>query len=220
MIKKLFKNYEKIFKRFADGDIDILVGTQMIAKGLDFPNVTLVGVLFADMSLHIPDFRSSERTFNVITQVAGRSGRGEKKGIVYIQTYSPNHYSIECAKNHDYISFYNSEIVKRKSPLNYPPFSRLVRLVIRGEDEKKVESDSNTIADLVRTLTYQYKDKLEILGATPCIMSKLNKYYRWNILIKTASHSLLKEFFEKLSNNFTLQKGNYIEIDIDPINML
>ena len=214
------KNYEKIFKRFADGEIDILVGTQMIAKGLDFPNVTLVGVLFADMSLHIPDFRSSERTFNLITQVAGRSGRGEKKGIVYIQTYSPNHYSIECAKNHDYISFYNSEIVKRKSPLNYPPFSRLVRLVIRGEDEKKVESDSNTIADLVRTLTYRYRDRLEILGATPCIMSKLNKYYRWNILIKTASHSLLKEFFEKLSNNFTLQKGNYIEIDIDPINML
>ena len=214
------KNYEKIFKRFADGEIDILVGTQMIAKGLDFPNVTLVGVLFADMSLHIPDFRSSERTFNLITQVAGRSGRGEKKGIVYIQTYSPNHYSIEYAKNHDYISFYNSEIVKRKSPLNYPPFSRLVRLVIRGENEKKVESDSNTIADLVRTLTYQYKDKLEILGATPCIMSKLNKYYRWNNLIKTASHSLLKEFFEKLSNNFMAQKGNYIEIDIDPINML
>ena len=87
----------------------------------------------------------------------------------------------------------------------------MVRLVIRGENETKVESDANTIADLVRTLTYKHKDKLEILGATPCIMSKLNKYYRWNILIKTASHSLLKEFFEKLSNNFTLQKGNYIE---------
>ena len=189
------KNYEKIFKRFSDGEIDILVGTQMIAKGLDFPNVTLVGALFADMSLHIPDFRSAERTFNLITQVAGRSGRGDKKGIVYIQTYSPNHYSIECAKNHDYISFYNNEILKRKSPLNYPPFSRLVRLVIRGENELKVENDANTIADLLKTLTCQYKDKLEILGAVPCIMSKLNKYYRWNILIKTASHSLLKEFF-------------------------
>ena len=214
------KNYEKIFKRFSDGEIDILVGTQMIAKGLDFPNVTLVGALFADMSLHIPDFRSAERTFNLITQVAGRSGRGDKKGIVYIQTYSPNHYSIECAKNHDYISFYNNEILKRKSPLNYPPFSRLVRLVIRGENELKVENDANTIADLLKTLTCQYKDKLEILGAVPCIMSKLNKYYRWNILIKTASHSLLKEFFERLSKNFIAQKGNYIEIDIDPLNML
>lgn len=214
------KNYEKIFKRFANGEIDILIGTQMIAKGLDFPNVTLVGVLFADMSLHIPDFRSSERTFNLITQVAGRSGRGEKKGVVYIQTYSPNHYSIECAKNHDYISFYNNEILKRKSPLNYPPFSRLVRLVVRGENETKTESDANMIADLLRTLTYKYADKLEILGAAPCIMSKLKKYYRWNILIKTASHSLLKEFFEKLKNNFAAQKGNYIEIDIDPLNML
>ncbi len=172
------------------------------------------------MSLHIPDFRSAERTFNLITQVAGRSGRGDKKGIVYIQTYSPNHYSIECAKNHDYISFYNNEILKRKSPLNYPPFSRLVRLVIRGENELKVENDANTIADLLKTLTCQYKDKLEILGATPCIINKLNKYYRWNILIKIASHSLLKEFFERLSKNFIAQKGNYIEIDIDPLNML
>ena len=214
------KNYEKIFKRFSDGEIDILIGTQMIAKGLDFPNVTLVGVLFADMSLHIPDFRSAERTFNLITQVAGRSGRGEKKGIVYIQTYSPNHYSIECAKNHDYISFYNNEIEKRKSPLNYPPFSRLVRLVIRGTNEKYVENDANIIADILRVSVYEHSDKILILGAVPCTISKLNKYYRWNILIKTPSHTLLKGFFSKLSDNFIAQKGNYIEIDIDPVSML
>ena len=214
------KNYEKIFKRFSDGEIDILIGTQMIAKGLDFPNVTLVGVLFADMSLHIPDFRSAERTFNLITQVAGRSGRGEKKGVVYIQTYSPNNYSIECAKNHDYISFYNREIENRKAPLNYPPFSRLVRLVIRGLDEKKVESDANMIADMLRMETYNDSDKIIILGAVACTISKLNKYYRWNILIKTPSHSLLKGFFKKLNDSFTAQKGNYVEIDIDPINML
>ena len=214
------KNYEKIFKRFSDGEIDILVGTQMIAKGLDFPNVTLVGVLLADMSLHIPDFRSAERTFNLITQVAGRSGRGEKKGIVYIQTYSPENYSIECAKNHDYISFYNREIENRKAPLNYPPFARLVRLVIRGIDEEKVESDANKIADMLRMETYENSDKIIILGAAACAISKLNKYYRWNILIKTPSHSLLKNFFNKLNNHFIASKGNYIEIDIDPINML
>ncbi|WP_297276167.1 primosomal protein N', partial [uncultured Brachyspira sp.] len=214
------KNYEKIFKKFSDGEIDILIGTQMIAKGLDFPNVTLVGVLFADMSLHIPDFRSAERTFNLITQVAGRSGRGDKKGMVYIQTYSPNHYSIECAKNHDYISFYNNEIEKRKSPLNYPPFSRLVRLVIRGTNEKNVENDANIIADMLRVSIYEHSDKIIILGAVPCTISKLNKYYRWNILIKTPSHALLKSFFSKLSDNFIAQNGNYIEIDIDPVSML
>ena len=214
------KNYEKIFKRFSDGEIDILIGTQMIAKGLDFPNVTLVGVLFADMSLHIPDFRSAERTFNLITQVAGRSGRGSKKGMVYIQTYSPNHYSIECAKNHDYISFYNNEIEKRKSPLNYPPFSRLIRLVIRGTNETNVENDANIIADILRVSIHEHFDKILILGAVPCTISKLNKYYRWNILIKTPSHTLLKGFFSKLNDNFTAQKGNYIEIDIDPVSML
>lgn len=216
------KKYEDIFKRFANREIDILIGTQMIAKGLDFPNVTLVGVLLADMSLHIPDFRSAERTFNLITQVAGRSGRGDKKGVVYIQAFNTNHYAILYAKEHDYISFYNREIENRKhtSGLPYPPFLRLVRIVIRGIDAKKVESDANIIADLSRTLTYKYTEKVEVLGATPCTMSKLNKYYRWNILIKTVSHSLLKEFFESLNKSFIAQKGNYIEIDIDPVNML
>lgn len=216
------KKYEDIFKRFADRQIDILIGTQMIAKGLDFPNVTLVGVLLADMSLHIPDFRSAERTFNLITQVAGRSGRGEKKGVVYIQAFNTNHYSIVYAKEHDYISFYNKEVENRKhtAGLPYPPFLRLVRIVVRGIDEKKVSSDANLMADLARTLTYKYTEKVEILGATPCTMSKLNKYYRWNILIKTVSHSLLKEFFESLNKSFIAQKGNYIEIDIDPVNML
>lgn len=216
------KKYEDIFKRFADREIDILIGTQMIAKGLDFPNVTLVGVLLADMSLHIPDFRSAERTFNLITQVAGRSGRGDKKGVVYIQSFNTNHYAILYAKEHDYISFYNKEVENRKhtAGLPYPPFLRLVRIVVRGIDAKKVESDANIIADLSRTLTYKYTEKVEVLGATPCTMSKLNKYYRWNILIKTISHSLLKEFFESLNKSFIAQKGNYIEIDIDPVNML
>ncbi|WIH90146.1 primosomal protein N' [Brachyspira pilosicoli] len=216
------KKYEDIFKRFVDREIDILIGTQMIAKGLDFPNVTLVGVLLADMSLHIPDFRSAERTFNLITQVAGRSGRGDKKGVVYIQAFNTNHYAVLYAKEHDYISFYNREIENRKhtAGLPYPPFLRLVRIVVRGIDAKKVESDANIIADLSRTLTYQYTEKVEVLGAVPCTMSKLNKYYRWNILIKTASHSLLKEFFESLNKSFIAQKGNYIEIDIDPVNML
>lgn len=213
------KSYEDIFKSFSNGEIDILIGTQMIAKGLDFPNVTLVGVLLADNSLHIPDFRSSERTFNLITQVAGRSGRGDKKGSVYVQTYSPNHYSIEYAKNHDYVSFYEKEIENRRE-LSYPPFSRLVRIVVRGEDEKKTEADANIIRDLADITLYKYKDNVHILGAVSCAMSKLNKYYRWNILIKTSSHSLLKDFFKALDKTFIPQSGNYTEIDIDPVNMM
>lgn len=146
----------------------------------------------------------------------------EIKGVVYIQAFNTNHYAVLYAKEHDYISFYNREIENRKhtAGLPYPPFLRLVRIVVRGIDAKKVESDANIIADLSRTLTYQYTEKVEVLGAVPCTMSKLNKYYRWNILIKTASHSLLKEFFESLNKSFIAQKGNYIEIDIDPVNML
>jgi primosomal protein N' (replication factor Y) len=155
----------------------------------------------------------------LLTQVAGRSGRGDKKGSVYIQTYSPNHYAIEYAKNHDYISFYNREIEKRKE-LSYPPFSRLVRLVIRGEDEAKVESDTNLIFDLLTMITYKSRNDLSILGPAPCMISKLKKYYRWNIIVKTKSHKLLNEFFEELSTKFSTQKGNYIEIDIDPISMI
>ncbi len=215
------KAYTSIFKAFGNGEIDILVGTQILAKGLDFPNVTLVGILSADSSLHIPDFRSSERTFNLITQVAGRSGRGDKLGKVIIQTYSPTHRSIEYAKQHDYNAFYNSEIIQRQE-LNYPPFSRLVRIVIRGIKETDVIDDANAIADLAHTYKYQsgaQGESIEILGASECVMSKLKKYYRWNILLKSQTQNALKPLLAHLSNNFLARKGNYIEIDVDPISM-
>ncbi len=216
---KTNKSYEDFFNDFNDKKIDILIGTQMIAKGLDFPNVTLVGVLLADTSLHIPDFRSEERTFSLLTQVAGRSGRGDKKGSVYIQTYTPHHYAIECATKHDYISFYNKEVEKRV-PLKYPPFSRLVRLVIRGEEDDAVEEDSNLIFDLLCASTFKYRDSLEILGPAPCTISKLKKYYRWNLIIKVKEHKLLNDFFYELKTTFKPKKGNYVEIDIDPIGMM
>ncbi len=215
---KAVGSYETIFDDFKNQKIDILIGTQMIAKGLDFPNVTLVGVLLADTALHIPDFRSAERTFSLLTQVAGRSGRGDKKGAVYIQTYSPTHYALEYAKNHDYKAFYDEEIIKRRENL-YPPFSRLVRIVVRGIDEKIVESDTYKILDILEVHTMHLGESIEIVGTAPCVMSKLKKYYRWNILIKTKNQSLLKEFFTELRTSFAAQKGNYVEIDIDPINM-
>src|SRR5690606_20038090 len=115
----------------------ILIGTQMIAKGLDFKNVTLVGVIAADTTLNLPDFRASERTYQLITQVAGRAGRGEFEGKVIVQTYNPEHYSIQCAKNYDYSGFYNKEIMLRKEFL-YPPFTNLISIVIYGEDNRLV----------------------------------------------------------------------------------
>lgn len=215
---KTVGSYETIFDDFKNQKIDILIGTQMIAKGLDFPNVTLVGVLLADTSLHIPDFRSAERTFSLLTQVAGRSGRGDKKGAVYIQTYSPTHYALEYSRNHDYKSFYDDEIIKRREKL-YPPFSRLVRIVVRGIDEEIVKSDTYKILDLLEVSTASLGEGIEIVGTAPCVMSKLKKYYRWNILIKTKNQSLLKDFFSELKKSFIAQKNNYVEIDIDPINM-
>ncbi len=213
------KAYSSIFSAFSKGQIDILIGTQMIAKGLDFPNVTLVGILLADSSLHIPDFRSSERTFNLITQVAGRSGRGDKHGKVIIQTYSPTHRSIETAQTHDYIGFYNGEIGYRQA-LNYPPFARLTRIVIRGINENDVIDDANKIADMLNMLTSSNTDQVEILGASECVMSKLKKYYRWNILIKSKSHSIIKQFLIELNTKFLAKKGNYVEIDVDPNSMV
>lgn len=212
------KAYTSVFSDFAKGNIDILVGTQMIAKGLDFPNVTLVGILLADSSLHIPDFRSGERTFNLITQVSGRSGRGEKHGEVIIQAYSAAHSAIKYAASHDYIGFYDNEIENRKKVL-YPPFCRLVRIVVRGVNEKDVEDDANKIADMANMYASRMED-VYVFGATECVMKKLKKYYRWNILIKSKSQKMLMPLMKEISAKFAVKKGNYVETDIDPITML
>src|SRR5690606_32431698 len=119
------------------GEIDILVGTQMIAKGHDYPNIGVVGVISADTMLNIPDFRAAERTFQLLTQVAGRTGRGDKKGLVFIQTFNPEHYSIQAARNHDYLQFYQQEIENRKL-FGYPPYTLLTNIIVRGEVEQQV----------------------------------------------------------------------------------
>src|SRR5690606_18185511 len=126
-------SHESILNKMKDEKIDILIGTQMVAKGLDFKNVTLVGIIAADTSLNLPDFRSSERTLLLINQVAGKAGRGDLEGKVVVQTYNPDHYSIQYAKDHDYLAFYNKEILLRKE-FNYPPFVNLISIVIYGED--------------------------------------------------------------------------------------
>jgi primosomal protein N' (replication factor Y) len=172
--------YEKILTSFARGDADILLGTQMVAKGLDFPRVTLVGVINADTSLCLPDFRSSERTFQLLTQVSGRAGRTEElAGEVLIQTLQPRHPAIQKVITHDYDSFYRNEIVLRKE-IGYPPYSRLILVEFRGKKEQSVRESAFAFGALLPHKGSFY----ELLGPSEPAIKKLRNEYRWHILIK------------------------------------
>ncbi|MFZ3064570.1 MAG: primosomal protein N' [Nitrospirota bacterium] len=212
---KKMAHYE-IVKGVIDEDIDILIGTQMVAKGHDFPKVTLVGVLLAEAGLFYPDFRSAERTFQIITQVSGRAGRGNLRGNVILQTYNPEHYSISYAINHDYEGFFDKELSFRKE-LNYPPFARITSVLLKGNDPKKVEK---TIQEFSLILKQVIKGKgMELLGPVPAPVSRIRGKHRWILLIKAKEISLIRKSliasFEKLKTKTSLS-GIDIEIDIDP----
>lgn len=178
-------SHQEILDKFRSGKADILVGTQMIAKGLDIPGVTLVGVVNADTILYMPDFRAAERTFQLLTQVAGRSGRGTCPGETIIQTYNPDHYSITTAKQHDYLSFYNKEMNFRRS-LCYPPFYYLARILVTGEDQLQVERASREIKEIFDNLRHdsQYQGRIVVMGPSPAALSKIQRRYRWQLVIK------------------------------------
>ncbi|MEW6097515.1 MAG: primosomal protein N' [bacterium] len=208
--------HDKILSSFKSQGIDILVGTQMIAKGLDFPNVTLVGVVSADVGLNIPDFRASERTFALLTQVAGRAGRGQIPGLVIIQTYNPEHPTILSAKTQDYNAFYSQEITFRKE-LNYPPFTHLSNIIIKGKDEEETIKLAQNIGSNLRITTQD--NTIIILGPAPCPLTKIKEEYRWQILLKgnpKAIRQLLKSALEQT----TIPKHLKVSIDVDPIGML
>jgi primosomal protein N' (replication factor Y) (superfamily II helicase) len=175
-------SYEDIYNSFKEGLADILIGTQMVAKGLDFPNVTLVGVLAADLSLNLPDYKSSERTFQLLTQVSGRAGRGKKPGNVIIQTYSPEHYSITHSVEGDYRGFYDREISIR-SDMYYPPFSKILCINLSSKNEslliKNIQNIGIKLKDYIKN-----SDKIDMLGPCPCSISKIKEMYRWQILLK------------------------------------
>jgi primosomal protein N' (replication factor Y) len=167
------RSHLQILKRLESGNIDILVGTQMIVKGHDFPNVTFVGVVSADTSLHFPDFRSSERTFQLLTQVAGRAGRGEVFGEVVIQTFNPDHYSILRAKDQDYMGFYREEIEFRKA-LEYPPFSRFINFRLVGNNEKRTKGMAEEMGRIGKSLLKKTHGKeIEILGPSTAPFAKM-----------------------------------------------
>ncbi|MFA6939358.1 MAG: primosomal protein N' [Clostridiaceae bacterium] len=206
-------SYENIYNSFKAGEADVLIGTQMIAKGFDFRNVTLVGIIAADLSLNLPDFRSAERTFQLITQVSGRSGRGDKEGRVIVQTYTPEHYSIETAAADDYDKFYDEEI-KLRSAMNYPPFSDILLINFSSRDEKEVIDNINKLYQLLNEKKYD----LEILGPSPSGISKIKDNYRWRIILKGQIHNkTAQEIKNLIYNNFKqLSKSFKISLDINP----
>ncbi|MEH7611302.1 primosomal protein N' [Gottfriedia acidiceleris] len=207
--------HEKMLKQFGNGEADILLGTQMIAKGLDFPNVTLVGVLAADSSLHLPDFRASERTFSLLTQVSGRAGRHEKPGEVVIQTYSPEHYSIELAKTQDYVAFYEEEMKIRRS-FRYPPFYYLVLISIAHNDLIKTVKVSEQIAGYLR----EYLSEASIvLGPVASPIAKIKDHFRYQCVIKYKSEPALYDVLNRIQQYYQdeTDKGKLqLTIDFQP----
>ena len=206
-------SHEKIITAFKNHEYDILLGTQMIAKGLDFDNVTLVGVINADTSLMIPNYRSNEYTFQLLMQTAGRSGRGEKKGSVIIQTFNPEHYAITLASKHDYIDFFKQEMEVRRK-LSYPPYYYLIYIKVIGKDYNKISVESNKIASI---LTRELKNS-KILGPTTCSVFKLNGLFRFGIIIKYKKEEKMEEVLQSLVNHYKGNQTVKVDIDVNPNN--
>jgi primosomal protein N' (replication factor Y) (superfamily II helicase) len=215
-------SHAALIRSWERGEIDILVGTQMITKGHDVTGVTLVGALLADLSLNLPDFRAGERTFQLLSQVAGRSGRGDDPGTVIIQTYAPDHYAIRNLIKHDYKGFFDAEIEFRRA-LNYPPFSRLVALKLDGPKIDEVEIKARMLGAMLRDSAGKnphVRDRIEILGPAPAPIQKLRNRYRWQLLLKGKQSSSLLELAKQAQAALPRSRGIRLHIDVDPYNML
>jgi len=213
-------SYDSMFERMQNGNIDILLGTQMIAKGLDFPNVTLVGVISADIGLNFPDFRAAEKTFQLLTQVAGRSGRGEKPGEVFIQTYNPEHYAIAFAMKQDFESFAEKELSLREI-LHYPPFYRLARMIFSGKDNKQLITQFNYNKRIFKKLRTLFEPKkLLVLGPVPAPIEKMKNNFRYHIVLKASSVSIMSKAINFLKENLKMSSTIKQTIDIDPSSLL
>ena len=207
------RRYEETFVDFSSGKIDILLGTQMIAKGLDFPKVTLVGIISADLSLQLPDFRAAERTFQLTVQVAGRAGRGNRPGLVILQTWHPEHYAIQAALKQDYTAFVQQELAMRQA-LGYPPFGKLIRIVVEGKDEGQVKQRVQEVAASVADPNWQK------LGPAPAPIPKIKNRHRWHLLYKSANFAEASRCATCLSSFITGSAPVKVQMDIDPISLL
>ncbi len=211
-------SHEKLLEQFREQKIDILIGTQMIAKGFDFPHVTLVGVVLADVGLRLPDFRSSERTFQLLTQFAGRAGRGMKSGRVIIQTWMPEHPSIRFAQKHDFLSFFEHE--KRcREEFHYPPYRFLVNIIIRSHDEKKAYLFAREIRDALREECSPLPE-VEIIGPAPLPFYKLRGHFRWHVMLKIPKELSLSPKIYELLMGLKKPSGVAFQLDVDPLNIL
>ena len=217
-------SHQRVLDAFRHGEIHILLGTQMIAKGLDFPNVTLVGVINADVGLHHADFRASERTFQLLAQVAGRTGRGSRGGLVYVQTWQPEHPAITLAAKHDYLSFAFAEMKQRKAH-NYPPIHRMARLVVRCKDEKIGNDYADRLADAFR-VTLETRQKagepadLRLLGPAEAPVFRLKGYFRYHFQMHSASSGVLHQVLRAVLPSVKVPSGVELTVDIDPQDML
>jgi primosomal protein N' (replication factor Y) len=206
-----------ILNEFSERNADILLGTQMVAKGLNFPGVALVGVIQADSGLHFPDFRASERTFQLLTQVSGRAGRADNLGKVVIQTYNPEEIAIKSASMHDYECFFNSELSHREE-LNYPPFSKLARIIVEGKSESEVVAFSETVSRQLRKST---ANGLSVLGPAPAVLERIDNETRYSLLIKARNAQILNATLSEVRRESASCSSKIRTIiDVDPVNML
>ena len=212
-------SHEKALDAFKEGDAQILIGTQMIAKGLDFPTVTTVGVINADVALHMPDFRSRERTFQLLAQVAGRAGRGERGGRVIVQTFLPSDPSIKAAAEHDYERFARMEMPLRRS-MGYPPFGRMARIICRGRKEEQIREYMHELATALRDFTEDLDDGAHVLGPSPAPVSRIKRRYRYHLMLKCPNSSSVHDLLDKASGLLKGPSGAKVLVDVDPISML
>lgn len=210
---------EAALEAIANKSADIIIGTQMIAKGHDFPNISLVGVINADTAFHLPDFRASERSFQLFTQMGGRAGRGEIPGLVFIQTFNPNHPSIVYSTNHDYRGFAEEELLARHAFL-YPPYSRMARILVSANSEALVAQQAEKIGALLNKIAT--KTKVEVIGPSPAVLFKIQNRYRWNILLKSTGAAPLHSTLQTLQSHLHNLKDSkvVVQVDVDPNSLM
>ncbi len=210
-------SHDEALDKFRHGEVEILLGTQMIAKGLDFPNVTLVGVVDADTMLRQPDMRAAERTFQLIAQVAGRTGRGERGGRVLVQTTCPDDPAVKFASKHDFIGFAQHELAERHDG-HAPPFSHVARVIFRGPDETRVRQTAQAVAEKLRAARKGTTKDVRILGAAPAPVLRLRTLWRFHLQISAKSPELIRELWHSIESTLSLPEGVELAIDVDPIN--
>ena len=210
-------SHQAILDRFRNREVDILLGTQMIAKGHDFPGVTLVGIVGADTGLALPDFRASERVFQLLVQVAGRAGRAEKEGVIYLQTFNPDHPSVRAAARHDTEGFWAGELELRRA-LGYPPFSKMGLLVYRSENEKQAEAAAAKAAETLRQLAKG--ESVEVKGPAPAVFSKIRGHYRFQVLLTAPQPAAIRKLLADFDGKFENPRGVFRVVDLDPQSLL